>query len=156
MWQPTSGRARRPEREVSHTQNRSCSYWPEIGYGSTWEQGLGSVPVLGDPLWLRSSHSVTGEAVVSSIGRNWRVQTGGGGHEVLLALEKGPVGTGNSRARCGRLWHLRDTSVAQAAAGSGRDIREAIFKQSGFPFCLFVCFVFFPLFQGNKWQEAEQ
>lgn len=79
MWQPISGRARRPEHEVSHTQNRSSSYWPEIRYGSTWEQGLGSVPVLGDPLWLRSSHSVTGEVVLSSIGRNWRVQTGDGG-----------------------------------------------------------------------------
>lgn len=46
----------------------------------------------------------------------------GWGQEALLALERGPMSTGNSRAGCGRLWSLRDTSVAQAAVGSGWDI----------------------------------
>lgn len=64
----------------------------------------------------RGSRSQQHRQELEGTDRRW------GGHEVLLALERGPVGTGNSRARCGRLWHLRDTSVAQAAAGSSRDI----------------------------------
>lgn len=38
-----------------------------------------------------------------------------------LALEKGPVGIGNGRTECEQLWCLRDTNVAQAAAGSSWD-----------------------------------